>query len=279
MNESLPVSVIIPCYRCKVTIERAVKSVADQTRLPNEVILVDDCSSDGTLEVLQEIKYRYNSLNIKVIGLEKNSGPGAARNYGWELAVNPYIAFLDADDAWHRLKLEIQYKFMTSDLTIDICGHDRSIIKKGLLSENDADSIIIELQPTNIIAVHKRNALLRNPFACSTVMLKRNIKYRFQDEKYHSEDYLLWLTSLLSGLSIFYLKIPLTFSFKEPFGEGGLSKNLVAMQRGNLNTYDRLHGMGLLKTCESFFYKCFSLLKYTRRVVVSSLRRLLAKDG
>lgn len=277
MDQLLPVSVIIPCYRCKDTIDRAVKSVAEQTMRPDEVILVDDCSKDGTLELLEQLKSTYVKLNIRVTGLEKNSGPAAARNYGWEIAVNPYVAFIDADDAWHRQKLELQYGFMNSDLSIDICGHDRSIIKNNRPVKHDPESAVIDIKGVAHTQVGKRKALLQNPFACSTVMLKRDIEFRFQADKYHSEDYLLWLSSLLSGLNVFYLRIPLTYSYKEPFGEGGLSKNLVAMQRGNLNTYTRLHRLGFINTGETIFYKSFSMIKFTRRLVVSFFRKVLMK--
>ena len=62
-----PVSVIIPCYNCKDTVERAVKSVFDQTLQPREVILVDDASSDGTLDYLMVLRDQYGSSWLKVI--------------------------------------------------------------------------------------------------------------------------------------------------------------------------------------------------------------------
>ncbi|MHB1099234.1 MAG: glycosyltransferase family 2 protein, partial [Burkholderiales bacterium] len=108
----VPVSVIIPCYRCAETIARAVDSVLKQTLPPEEILLVEDCSGDdgNTLAVLHSLQQ--NNPFIRVIPLAKNGGPAAARNAGWDAAKQPYIAFLDADDAWHPKKLEIQYSWM-----------------------------------------------------------------------------------------------------------------------------------------------------------------------
>ena len=58
-NVVAPVSVVIPCYRCAATIARAIASIAQQTRKPAEVLLVDDASGDGTLAVLQELAQQH----------------------------------------------------------------------------------------------------------------------------------------------------------------------------------------------------------------------------
>lgn len=112
MSESAPVSVVVPCWRCRDTIARAVESIAAQTRLPHEVILVDDASGDGTAGALHALAGRYPKDWITVIEQRDNGGAGVARNAGWETASSPYIAFLDADDAWHPKKLEIQVAWM-----------------------------------------------------------------------------------------------------------------------------------------------------------------------
>jgi len=109
-----PVSVVIPCYRCGATIKRAVDSVAAQTLRPAEVILIEDGSGDNTLEQLYRVQGEHPKDWIKIIALEKNSGPSFARNTGWDAATQPYIAFLDADDSWHPQKTEIQYQWMAA---------------------------------------------------------------------------------------------------------------------------------------------------------------------
>ena len=91
------VSVIIPVYNSYETIMRAVDSVINQTVLPREIIIVDDCSNDViTKELLKSIEYEQKShVDITILYLDTNVGPGSARNRGMEVAKAKYIAFLD----------------------------------------------------------------------------------------------------------------------------------------------------------------------------------------
>jgi hypothetical protein len=93
------VSVIIPTYnRCAYLLE-CLRSVAEQRRVPEEVIVVDDGSNDGTREAIAAIK------GVKLV-VQMNAGPGAARNRGAAAASSEYIAFLDSDDIWFPWSLE-----------------------------------------------------------------------------------------------------------------------------------------------------------------------------
>ena len=107
-----PVSVIVPCYRCDQTIDRAVDSIVLQSMRPKEVILVNDGNDKGTQKAIEQTsKKAGKTVCIKIVMLERNSGPATARNEGWNCATQPYIAFLDADESWHPQKIELQYKW------------------------------------------------------------------------------------------------------------------------------------------------------------------------
>lgn len=91
------ISVIIPSYNKESLIVRTLRSVEDQNYGGDiEIILVDDCSTDGTLAVTEAIA----DTRVKILRQEKNSGPSAARNRGLAEATGEYVAFLDADDYW-----------------------------------------------------------------------------------------------------------------------------------------------------------------------------------
>jgi teichuronic acid biosynthesis glycosyltransferase TuaG len=122
-KHTIPVSVVVPCYRCSGTIGRAVASVDAQTYRPQEVLLIDDASSDDTLNKLHELQQQYGVDWIKIIALPVNVGTSSARNVGWNSAAGGYIAFLDADDAWHPRKIEIQYGFMNTHPDYVLTGH------------------------------------------------------------------------------------------------------------------------------------------------------------
>ena len=116
------VSVIIPAYNRENTIERAVMSVLNQTYKDLELIVVDDCSKDNTVEVLKSIE----DDRLKIIELEKNSGACVARNVGIENAQGDYIAFQDSDDEWLLDKLEKQMAiFEKEKVDLVFCAFNR----------------------------------------------------------------------------------------------------------------------------------------------------------
>lgn len=104
------VSIITPTWNCARFIEKTIQSVQAQTYQNWEMIIVDDCSTDDTYEVVKpyidkdnRIKYRCN---------EKNSGAAITRNNALKIAHGRWIAFLDSDDLWKSDKLEKQLSFM-----------------------------------------------------------------------------------------------------------------------------------------------------------------------
>jgi glycosyltransferase involved in cell wall biosynthesis len=91
-----PVSVIVPCFRCAETIERAVASIAQQTVPPEEVLLIEDCSDDEgkTLDSLNRLQLEYrDKVALKIIALKANGGPSVARNAGCEVGLRPTLHF------------------------------------------------------------------------------------------------------------------------------------------------------------------------------------------
>lgn len=148
------VSVVIPTFNREKTIVRAVDSVLSQTYKNIEIIVVDDCSTDHTLDIL---KGRYGEIaNVTVFQLKKNSGACAARNKGIELSKGEYIAFLDSDDAFFEDKVEKQVKALvssgkqlcaTSYLRIDQTGKKSTVH----VHENQDISLYEELLYCNFI--------------------------------------------------------------------------------------------------------------------------------
>ena len=102
------ITTIIPNYNRASTILSAVDSVLSQTYDKIEVIVVDDCSTDNSVEILDGIR----DERLKVIQLNDNKGACVARNVGVNNARGDYIAFLDSDDTWHKDKLEKQILFL-----------------------------------------------------------------------------------------------------------------------------------------------------------------------
>ncbi len=104
------VSIITPSYNSSKFISQTIQSVLNQSLSDWEMIIVDDCSSDNSIEVVNS--FVMQDSRIKLIKLFKNSGPAAARNKAIDVAFGRYIAFLDSDDLWLPNSLERRLSFM-----------------------------------------------------------------------------------------------------------------------------------------------------------------------
>jgi glycosyltransferase involved in cell wall biosynthesis len=261
------ISVIIPCYNSQKTICRAFKSIENQTLFPLEVIIVDDASTDNSIDLLQKIK-QTSAINIKLIHLPSNKGAANARNVGWGESTQKYIAFLDADDAWHPMKLEVQYKYMQNNPEISMTGHDYKVV-------SDISNLNWHIYSKCINQVNKNMMLLRNPFVTPSVMIKREVNLRFEGKKRYMEDYLLWLQVAFEDYKIVKLDIPLVALFKPNYGHAGLSSHLWAMEKAELDIYYHLFNQNKIGFLKFLFLLVFSLIKFIKRLLVVHVRKLV----
>lgn len=122
MSESL-ISIIVPVYNGKSSIEECVASIAAQTYGNIELIIVNDGSTDGTGAILDELASRYPKLKI-IVRHTANEGVSAARNTGIDLATGEYIAFLDADDTYLPDAMDYLLQLIGTDSDIAIAQFD-----------------------------------------------------------------------------------------------------------------------------------------------------------
>ncbi len=198
------VSVIIPTYNRRALTIRAVESVLAQTYPHFEVIVVDDGSTDDTIEYLSRIP----DPRVKVLPIKHSGHPSIARNAGIEIAKGEYIALLDSDDEWLPPKLEKQVEVFTKlPATGMVCS----------------DAYKIDLNGEEISLYHGKklsagyftlNRLLKsNPVICSSALIRKKI---FSDVGLFShdfvfraaEDYVFWLR-MARSYPIYYLDCPL----------------------------------------------------------------------
>jgi glycosyltransferase involved in cell wall biosynthesis len=265
LDAPLPVSVVIPFFRANNTIQRAINSVAVQSLPPVEIIIVDDCSDDGSLEKLEELAETYAQGWIRVLSLPMNKGPGVARNAGWAAATQPYVAFLDADDTWHTKKLEIQYQWMSSNPEATVTGHPSA--RDESLTHNISSRLTAKkLKPFWL--------LFSNMFSSRSVMVRQDLPIRFDAEKRYMEDYWWLLKVVFSGYAVFKLNLSLAFTYKADYGESGLSKKLWEMEKAELDNYYRLKQAKLISPIFYLLLTLYSLAKYLKRQFVSLVRLL-----
>ncbi len=183
------VSVIIPVYNVEEYIDRTLKSIFTQTYKDIEIVMVDDCSTDYSAEIIT--KYQEEHPEIVYYLQEKNMGAGHARNKALELAKGRYVAFLDSDDEWMPDKIERQLKLMKEKNT-PFCYTAIEMI--------DSNDKLIKGK-RNIKETCDYNYLLHNTvIATSSVVVDRTVLGDFRMHlRRGGQDYATWLKLLRDG--------------------------------------------------------------------------------
>ena len=188
MNVTPPsISVVIPAYNAGPYINAAIDSVLGQTLPPLEIIVIDDGSTDDTCEMINI----FGGL-VKYV-FQENQGISGARNTGIRLACGEWIALLDADDVWHRQKLEIQSAILESHPTIGLLATE--------LYTMDIDGVpLSEPPPARITSFGLETISLlqlieQSRFGANTVIFKKTLSESlggFSTQIRASEDMLMW---------------------------------------------------------------------------------------
>jgi glycosyltransferase involved in cell wall biosynthesis len=252
------VSVIIPCYNAGDTIIESVESVFAQTYKDIEIIIVDDGSTDNSIEILKNyLAQNGNSNKVNIISQE-NKGPSAARNRGIGMAKGNYIAFLDSDDIWKSNKVEIQVQILNQDKEAYLIG--------CIYNDN-------QINETNeIVEITFRHFLKKNFFPTPTVVARSEVfeEFKFNENQKYSEDYRLWLRiSKKYKCLLVNQSLTNSISQKLEYGYSGLSSNLWQMEKGELGNFFYIYKEGSINGFQLLYYNFFSLLKYFRRRVIS----------
>lgn len=188
----IKVSIIMPVYNNELFIRKSVESVLQQTHTNFELIVVDDCSTDKTIEIVEG----FNDQRIKIIKNTSNMGAAFSRNIALENTTGQYIAFLDGDDFWDTDKLKKQLLFMIGN------KYDFSYTNYKIYDFNSKKDVGFLSGPK---VLNYKDFLRCNYLGCLTVMYKKeifpNLKIPNQIKK--RNDYALWI--LLSTKSSCHL--------------------------------------------------------------------------
>lgn len=188
-NNNPLVSVIIPCYNAEKYVELAIRSIMEQSYKNLEIIVTNDCSTDKTLEILQQLKNE--DPRIIIINNKKNLKIVKSLNNMIDLAHGKYIARMDADDISLKDRILEQVNFLESNPEYGICGCNSKIIEK---SGKIIGHSYLPLTNEDI----NKFKFYSCPFYHPTVLIKAELlKTNKYDEKYlFAEDYELWFRLL-----------------------------------------------------------------------------------
>lgn len=262
------VSVIIPAYNLQEYIEETIFRVLRQTYRNLEIIVVDDCSTDRTGEIVENLVEKEKRL--KYIKLKSNSGAAVARNTAIEEAKGRYIAFLDGDDLWTENKIEKQISLLK--------------LKNGAFCYSAIEMIDCEgnliRQKNRIIPEVNYKILLRNTIiATSTVLVDRKIIGNFQMPLRRSgQDYATWLMLLRNGT--------VAYGIDEALVQYRLGRNGSLSETKSKNYkkvwHVQVEDEGISKTAatlNSFFYLINAVkkygLSYSTEIIVKPRKKIL----
>lgn len=247
INEPL-VSVITPAYNAAKFIAETIESVRAQTYEHWEMIIVDDQSSDETVQIIEA--YEQLDERIKLIQLEENSGSAVARNTAMDHAKGRYHAFLDSDDKWLPEKLTKQLAFMQdNDLAFTFTKYVR-------MTEDGQRTNGISAAPTK---VGYDDLMKHCVIGCLTVMLDRD---KVGDERMVNirtrQDYAYWLTITKKG---FY-----AYGLPEVLAEyrlvaNSISSNKLKAAKQNWNLYRHIEKHPLHKALWYFSHYAITSVK------------------
>jgi len=246
-THTIKISVVIPAYNSAATIARAIDSVLTQSYSALEIIVVDDGSTDNTREIIA-------SYGASVTGIYKstNTGSSDTRNKGMDKATGYYIAFLDADDVWHKDKLRIVNNILIETSDINLLYHTYTL-----------DSINEIRLPENI-HLHKLSfakLMLSNKIATPCAIIKNDPAFRFEGAMRYSEDYDLWLRIGYKH-TMYFIEVPLTQLFRPISSAGGISASKTKMRKGEMYAYIRLAKLNPLFVFSVPFLLIYSMAKH-----------------
>ena len=245
------VSIITPAYKAASYVGETIESVLSQDYPDWEMIIVDDCSPDDTLEVLQS--WQEKDPRIKVIPADENGGPAAARNIAINCAEGRWIALLDSDDIWMAGKLSKQLAFHQEK------GATMSYTR-GRRFQGDVSN------PGHLIAapeeIRYAELLGNTAIITSTVLVDRNKTGDFNMKNAYYDDFVCWLDLLRSGGLAVGLQDDLLRYRVLP---GSVSRNKLRSAKEVWKTYREIEKLGLFASARHFcYYAIHGILKYKK---------------
>lgn len=244
------VSIIMPSYNSEKFISTTIESVLNQTHQNWEMLIVDDVSSDNSNDIIAD--YMKKDNRIKLIKLDKNSGPAIARNRAIEEAKGRYIAFLDSDDLWSPDKLSKQISFMQEhDVSLSYTGYYRM--------EEESGEIIDQINVPN--KVDYSELLKQNIIGCLTAIYDtQKIGKVYMPDILRRQDFGLWLKILKQVPYAYGLDNPLAYYRVR---KTSVSSNKLIASKYNWKLYREIEKLPLYKAIYYFgWYTYRSFLKY-----------------
>lgn len=239
------VSIITPCYNAEKYLSQTVESVLSQTWQDWELLIIDDCSSDNSMNIIRD--YSRRDARVRYFKTEEPSGsPTLPRNIGIENARGRYIAFLDSDDLWLPTKLEEQVKALVTnpDAAVVFSCYDKINEKGEHLGRVD----------TSVSKVSYEELLYGNVIGCLTGMYDTEKVGKVFMRYVGHEDYVLWLEILKKGyVAVNTCNVQAMYRVRS----GSVSADKFKAARWQWNIYRNVECLSIFKAVRCFVAYAF----------------------
>lgn len=243
------ISIIIPCYNAAGYIEKTLDSVKNQTFRDFECIVVDDSSSDNTVDLINSAISGDDRFKVFVLN-DNSGGPSSPRNFGISCATGRYVSFIDSDDFWELNKLEDQFQYMETN-EIQFCCTSYHVA--------DASGVVFSSYVPPFVNDYY-GLLKSNTIGCSTVMIRRDLLKNLNFPNCGHEDFALWLDVLANGYKVYGMHSHLVTYRLVP---NSLSSDKLKAASFVWNIFRKRQGFSILKSAYYFFfYIANALVKY-----------------
>lgn len=224
------VSIIMPCYNAERYIGKAIESVLEQTYTDWELLVVDDCSTDNSADIIRQ--YAERDSRIRYLKTDTPSGsPSQPRNIGFDHVRGRFIALLDSDDVWLPRKLEEQLAFMQEH------GHRFVYSDYEKISPDGRSSGRVVRAP---LSSSYWDALESCGIPCLTALFDKELVSGIRFRPVCKEDYVLWLELLRKGVKAYNTGQVHALYREAP---GSRSANKLAMFRAQWHVLRQVEGV------------------------------------
>lgn len=241
------VSIIMPAYNSEDFIEETIESVIKQTYQKWELLIVDDSSTDRTVEIIKDYIKLDDRITLEI--LENNSGAAIARNRAVENAKGKYLAFLDSDDLWDENKLSKQIEFMEEN------GYLFTSTSFGEMNDESE-------QLENVTYSHTKldyDGVLKYCPGNSTVMYNASKLGKFYSPNIRKRnDFAMWLQVIKKAKYLYGLPDVLSIYRVR---DGSLSKDKVDLVKYQWEVYRNIENLSFINSLYLLIHKIISVLK------------------
>jgi len=244
------VSIIVPVYNAEAFLEDTIRSVQAQEERDWELLLVDDCSGDGSVRIIE--RFAAEDGRIRLLRQSRNQGAARARNRGVEEAKGRYIAFLDGDDLWRPRRLSAELALMEA-------RHAGFVFSGYEFADEKGQGLGRVVRVPEMLTY--REALKNTTIFTSTVLFDTRIvpKELIKMPLVKSEDTAAWWNILRHGYTAYGLDENLVLYRRS---SGTLSSNKLEAVRRVWNLYRRVEGLSLPYSMYNFvFYAVRAVLR------------------